>query len=111
VSKLIGIGQSKLKPRMVRRIALMLSALFALNLLTACGSIRGTATGGKSGTGQRAEKAKAARCAGLKHLSFSVEGATPDEHGDTHDTINEIREHNATLDNRGCNDKPPGAQP
>jgi hypothetical protein len=54
-----------------------------------------------------------ARCAGLKHISYTVAGDNPGEpgdHGDTLATIQQIRESNQTLDNRGCKTGRPEAR-
>jgi hypothetical protein len=56
-----------------------------------------------SGIGNRQAESKA-RCAGWRGLSYAVEGDPNkgETHGDTADTIAEIRVHNQTGVNKHC---------
>lgn len=87
---------------MVKSFAKTLALLCVLSLTACAHKAPGTVTTGTS------KKVTEARCAGLRHLSFTVNGdADSDEkHGDTHRTIGEIEVHNKVLDGKGCPDKP-----
>ena len=87
-----GAQPSMRKQNAVKRLALTLSAIFALSLLTACGTTRATVTDGLRGSRVAEQKA---RCAGWRKLNFSAKG-------DTAPTVDGVRVHNRTGINKKC---------
>lgn len=83
-----------------KRLTITLCMLLTLPVLAGCKTTDGTVT---SSVGNRAKESKA-RCAGWRGITYAVEGDPEkgETHGDTADTINQIRVHNQMGANKHC---------
>lgn len=88
------------KPSRAKRLAMTLCMMLTLPALAGCGTTAGivTASVGNKQAEQRA------RCAGWRGIEYAVEGdpAKGETHGDTSNTIAQIRVHNQTGVNKHC---------